>query len=63
MLMVAVQCAPLESTETSPETSPETVYLPPTERPPEITFYEYTPTDTGYNYRYWCNCKINVINI
>lgn len=48
MLMVAVQCAPLESTETSTETA----YLPPTESPPEITWYEYIPTDTGYNYRY-----------
>lgn len=59
MLMVAVQCAPLEYTETSTETA----YLPPTESPPEITWYEYTPTDTGYNYRYQCNCKIDAINM
>lgn len=43
VVVVHVQCAPVESTT-------EMAYLPPVSTP-EITFYEYTPTDTGYMYR------------
>lgn len=44
MAVVIVCSAPLESTS-------EMAYLPPIESPAEVVSYEYTPTDTGYNYR------------
>lgn len=44
MLLMVVQCVPLES-------ATEMVELPPVESPPEVN-YEYIPTDTGYEYRY-----------
>lgn len=47
MAVVIVRSAPLESTAEMP-------YLPPVESPVEVTSYEYTPTDSGYNYR-WDN--------
>lgn len=48
MAVVIVQSAPHESK------SSEMPYLPPVESPPEVIFYTYTPTDSGYNYR-WDN--------
>ncbi|XP_031633364.1 uncharacterized protein LOC116347087 [Contarinia nasturtii] len=49
MAMVVVQSAPLETITPSQSSSSEMSYLPPIQ--PEITSYEYTPTDTGYTYR------------
>lgn len=45
MAVSIVRCAPVET-----ETSTELGYLPATEATPQITRYEYIPTDTGYEY-------------
>ncbi|XP_055325635.1 uncharacterized protein LOC129579504 [Sitodiplosis mosellana] len=55
MATTVVHSAPLESipsaTSTSTSIPTEAAYLPPVESPPEIKFYEYTPSDGGYTYR------------